>query len=103
MAAILEIKYFNSFWLKKIVNIVSQSVGSTNGILFNTPASPANLPKYYKPSGSAIVPISVNNTTDWYVEEARIRGGYNNTITDLGVKAYLVEDTQVQQHRSNLY
>ena len=101
MAAILEIKYFNSFWLKKIVNIVSQPIGSTNGILFNTPASPANLPKYYKPSGSSIVSISVNNNTDWYVEEARIRGGYNNTITDLGVKAYLVEDTQVQQHRAN--
>ena len=100
MAAILEVKYFNSFWLKKIADIVAQPVGSTNGILFNVPASPANLPKYYKPSGSSIVNITVNPTNDWFIEEARIRGGYNNTITDLGVKAYLVEDVTVQQHRA---
>ena len=36
---------------------------------------------------------------DWYIEEARIRGGYNNVSTDYGVKAYLVEDTFAQQHR----
>ena len=39
------------------------------------------------------------DATDWYIEEARIRGGYNNTSVDLGVKAYLVEDTFKQQHR----
>jgi len=36
---------------------------------------------------------------DWYIEEARIRGGYNNTSVDFGVKAYIVEDTFTQQHR----
>ena len=36
---------------------------------------------------------------DWYIEEARIRGGYNNTTVDYGVKAYIVEDTFKQQHR----
>ena len=39
------------------------------------------------------------NANDWYVEEARIRGGYNNTSVDFGVKAYIVEDTFKQQHR----
>ena len=39
------------------------------------------------------------DATDWYIEEARIRGGYNNTSVDFGVKAYLVEDTFKQQHR----
>ena len=29
---------------------------------------------------------------NWAVEEARIRGGYNNTSVELGVKAYLVEE-----------
>ena len=36
---------------------------------------------------------------DWYIEESRIRGGYNNTSVDFGVKAYIVEDTFKQQHR----
>ena len=36
---------------------------------------------------------------DWYIEEARIRGGYNNTSVDLGVRAFLVEDNPQQQHR----
>jgi hypothetical protein len=30
----------------------------------------------------------------WYIEEARIRGGYNNTATDYGVRSYLQNDDQ---------
>ena len=37
----------------------------------------------------------------WFVEEARIDGGYNNTTVDFGAKAYLVEDENFQQHRFN--
>ena len=40
-----------------------------------------------------------DDATSWYEEEARIRGGYNNTTVDFGVKAYIVENTAVQQHR----
>ena len=29
---------------------------------------------------------------DWHIEESRIKGGFNNTSVDLGVKAYLVDD-----------
>ena len=43
--------------------------------------------------------IAAVNADDWYIEEARIRGGYNNTSVDFGVKAYIVEDTFKQQHR----
>ena len=35
----------------------------------------------------------------WFVEEARIEGGYNNTIVDLGVKAYAVEEENEAQHK----
>ena len=28
----------------------------------------------------------------WYIEEAVIRGGFNNTRASLGVRAYLAED-----------
>jgi len=102
MAAILEIKYFNSFWLKKVRNLVTLS--GENPVVFNDPALPANLPKYYTyldGETATVEPISTVPADDWYIEEARIRGGYNNTITDLGVKAYIVEDTPVQQHRSS--
>ena len=42
-----------------------------------------------------------SDPTDWYAEEARIRGDYNNTNVDLGVKAYLVEDNASQNNRFN--
>jgi len=38
---------------------------------------------------------------NWAVEEARIRGGYNNTSVDFGVKAYAVEDENLAEHRFN--
>jgi hypothetical protein len=38
---------------------------------------------------------------NWFVEESRIRGGYNNVETDLGVKAYIVEEETTQQNRFN--
>ena len=80
MSATLEVKYFNSFWLKKIDSIVNAET-----------VDEENVPGAY-PS---------DNLKDWYIEEARIRGGYNNTSVDFGVKAYLVEDENLQQHRFN--
>ncbi len=49
----------------------------------------------------AYIPQDFNavDADDWYIEESRIRGGYNNTSVDFGVKAYIVEDTFKQQHR----
>jgi hypothetical protein len=50
----------------------------------------------------ADIPVPVGTVEeDWYIEESRIRGGYNNTSTDLGVKAYIVEDNDAQQRRSS--
>jgi len=37
----------------------------------------------------------------WFVEEARIRGGFNNTTVDFGAKAYTVEEENLQQNRIN--
>ena len=42
-----------------------------------------------------------DNATDWFIEESRIRGGYNNTSTDIGVKAHIVEDNPNNQNRFN--
>ncbi len=149
MAAILELKYFNSFWLKKLdtiveventtANLVSAVVDSTDleltaananigvGQLVTWPSQLDDEGPYYiykitDPTNIILteavsIPVTDLITfgpiqdftyipaayeageTDWYVEEARIRGGYNNTNVDLGVKAYIVEDNINQQHR----
>jgi hypothetical protein len=81
--AIIEVKYFNTFLIKKIKDIVTASPQPT--------APYANVPGGYTPVAA----------DDWYVEESRIRGGYNNTTVDFGVKAYLDEENTKQQHRFN--
>ena len=90
MGAIVEVKFFNSFLLKKI-----------NG------DSGANVPAY---DGSRGIPQSVGGYNQissydadhsWVIEEARIRGGYNNTNVDYGVKAYAVEPDPAGYIRSN--
>ena len=67
----------------------TQTVVLNDQIKFTGVAPDANIPQDY----------SAVNADDWYIEEARIRGGYNNTSVDFGVKAYIVEDTFKQQHR----
>jgi hypothetical protein len=150
MAAILELKYFNSFWLKKLDTIVEVEdtsavvegavdaspniiVSSSNGNIgvgqtVSWDGAPVPNPYvYFKTDDtrftlSEAVDIDDNEIltfgpiinfdyipaayiatpeSDWFVEEARIRGGYNNTNVDLGVKAYIVEDRPQQQHRQN--
>jgi len=160
MSATIEIKYYNSFWLKKMATIVAVSdvePGSSPPIPNTAPTvgnqTPGNntlriinadavsvgigqevsytlsgvLYKYTiikKDTGgvnttltlstpiTVTVPVAtiltfgkiINNawlpsryaTTvdrDWYIEEARIRGGYDNTSVDFGVKAYIVDDS----------
>ena len=84
MAASIEVSYFNSFWLKQVRN-------SSNEVVW-----PNGYPYQNTFPGTA---TAGNN--NWFIEESRIRGGYNNTQVDLGVKAYLVEDESQQQHRLN--
>ncbi len=87
--AIIEVKYFNTFLIKKIKDIVT--------------ASPQPIAPYATGTATGNVPGSYTPVAadDWYVEESRIRGGYNNTTVDFGVKAYLDEENTKQQHRFN--
>ena len=72
------------------ITIDSAQVVNNNDVLaFTGRAADAYIPQAYEG-------VDAN---DWYIEEARIRGGYNNTSVDFGVKAYIVEDTFTQQHR----
>ena len=172
MAANIELKYFNTFWLKKIKDIAdvapdfAATIVSVSGVTFTIGAP------YKNPDGTTISPTPaglddtemnvgqevsmtytdgvsgnpVNYTStivsrtsstvfvvatahanftgtpnitfgkiidfdnipqayastpadDWLIEESRIRGGYNNTSVDFGVKAYLVEDEPRQSHK----
>jgi len=156
MAAIIELKYFNTFWLKKIKSITDIVPNANTGISFSS-----NIGSFFTVTGNLLDPATVvaagqqvtivdgintyssyvvevtsgttfvagdapsftitgtpsisfgkiinfdnipqayngDNDTDWLIEESRIRGGYNNTSVDYGVKAYLVEDEPNQQHR----
>jgi hypothetical protein len=154
MAATIELKYFNSFWLKKLdtvvdvfpaeypvfesnitentitfdLSLVSIGIGQsisyevdgvtytntvfkrtsgTKGIQLST-QMPDEVPvgtiiKFGIITDFSHIPEAYQSTpeSDWYVEEARIRGGYNNTSVDFGVKAYIVEDVNGQQYRGN--
>lgn len=171
MAATIEIKYYNSFWLKKMAEItkvssldideenpntvasVGDAVIGTNTITVPNStstfsASSINIGQsvdytissilysytivYKQLSGANtvitlsknIVDNAVPNGTilsfgkidnnawipsryansinqDWYIEEARIRGGYNNVSVDFGVKAYIVEDNNQREYLYN--
>jgi hypothetical protein len=154
MAATIELKYFNTFWLKKLdtvvdvlpseyvvfeSDIVENTITFTDGlvsigvgqsisyklegvtftnIVFKRVSGPKGIKLYTQipfevPAGTVVsfgaitdfsyIPEAYEPTpeSDWYIEEARIRGGYNNTSVDFGVKAYIVEDINNQQYRGN--
>ena len=100
MGAIIEVSYFNSFILKK--NLLDRGEFQPklrwNGS-FGIPTGVAGTTPVVSP-----LPAATPSTTDgtsWAIEESRIRGGYNNTNVDYGVKAYLVEDNPKASFRIN--
>ena len=106
MATSIEIKYFNSFWLKT-VNTALASATWPNGYPYNA-AEPlpvlgggtlAPFPGTGNSAGSDTT--TAGESINWFIEESRIRGGYNNTQVDLGVRAFLVEDGNLQQRRKS--
>ena len=71
---IIEVKFFNSFILRKTLDSGGQPV-------WNGSRGNGTYPK-----------TAVVDAKNWAVEESRIRGGYNNTSVSIGSKAYLVEE-----------
>ncbi len=106
MGYIVEINYFNTFWNKKVTpnndgQLVNWAAGTSNyiGYAYNIPLWPG-LP--WNPTNYPTYPQSItDNNANWFIEESRIFGGYNNTSTDYGVRAYLVENTSSQQTRGS--
>ena len=92
MAITIDVNFFNSFVLKRVY--ASDGAGATDQIPY------ADNQGTRSTVWEANTVVS-NPTYDWCIEESRIRGGYNNTSTDIGVKAYIVEENDAQQRRSN--
>jgi len=89
----IEVKYFNTFLIKKLTTVVNANPKPTPPY--------ASLPGGDGEATPVIPPYAATTATDWYVEESRIRGGYNNLTVDFGVKAYLDEENPLQQNRFN--
>jgi hypothetical protein len=88
--ALIEVKYYNSFTLRKSVDV-------DNGInWFGSRGIPTGQGGW--PQGTVADP---QQDVNWVIEESRIRGGYNNTSTSFGAKAYLVEDEPNGSVRGN--
>ena len=85
MAAAVEVKFYNSFLLRKVVQ--SGAGSTTPPVWQGSPGVPngvnGSFPQYSN--------VQVTKNKCWIVEESRIRGGYNNTEMLYGVKAYLVD------------
>ena len=91
----VEIAYFNSFLLKRL----QKRTGTVSPYTYTN-----NFPVWL--GGDPSNTINAIDTLNedgimWYAEEARIRGGYNNTSVDYGVKAYIVEDDTKSQQLQN--
>jgi hypothetical protein len=98
MAAIIEVKFFNTFILKK-TNTIGSTTGDGAAMWNGSFGVPASIGGY--PRTSPQLADLDNDAGNWAIEEARIKGGYNNTSTDYGAKAYLVEDKPNQSKRVN--
>ena len=119
MALTIDVNYFNSFYLKRVYGTGKVQFGASAPVDGNIPYA---YEQGWLPIEGTIIPVTgirtwrtsddsfsnfVFNTfsgsteLDWCIEEARIRGGFNNTSVDFGVKAYIVEDNPNQQRLSN--
>jgi len=118
----IEVEYFNSFWLKKIKTEQPSKTFASQGNdgSFTSPSrgvwplsqvqaspqtnvGPGGSPVLGSSYGDLKATKSADGTYDnnWYLEESRIRGGYNNAEISLGARAFLDEEEPVQQHRFN--
>ena len=134
MAFDLEVKYYNTFWLKQNTTPFLTTNWDSTANPATTPLRPSyvklfpgipflnktndNYPNW--PQSTSSIPSGVtpaipysnvyagennsylpNDGSNWVIEESRIRGGYNNTQVDLGVRAYLMEESSNVRYRSN--
>jgi hypothetical protein len=108
----IDIKYFNSFVLKKTVN--AQNISSPNNqanrkaVFTGLPWNPNGYPAFIVSRADGVrigkarhTDNASENERNWIIEEARIRGGYNNTDVGYSPRAYLREDVNEGEVKSN--
>ena len=110
----VDVKYYNSFWLKKTIYVGSlpnPSAGASDpnrggygsafpGLPWNPTVNSLSFPTF--PSGAGDSENSnYDEVENWFIEEARYQGGFNDVSTDYGAKAYLKEDNNAQEYRPN--
>jgi len=95
MSAVIEVKYFNSFILRKTVDANNNPVWNGSNGDNTMPVSATNSGAFVNTVTPGLYP------RNWYIEESRIRGGYNNTSVGYGARAYLVEEEPNSSVRIN--
>jgi len=98
MAAVVEVKYFNTFILKKV--FAEEATTPTWGGSFGIPTT-IDIDSVPTNTGYPIDGVEAEDVKSWFIEEARIRGGYNNLTVDFGVKAYIVDATNTASIRTS--
>ena len=99
MSYTIGVKYFNSFWLKRIVKTVT-GVAPVQNFTYGWPGLPWN-PSLYPTFPFNSSPSNTPTNNNFYVEESRIKGGFNNAQISLGVRAYVINqniDAQDRKH-----
>jgi len=104
MSYTIEVKYFNSLVLRKTVE--AEPTRNQTGSWPVLPWEPSFLDSTGTLRSYADFPWGTHGTDaeeslNWYIEEARIKGGFNNSIMELGVRAYSVNRSTTQNDRSN--
>ena len=94
----IEVKYFNTFLLKKVSTTGTVAQGE---IIYNGSFGVPGEALVGGIQGGYPVLLGQNNVNSWVIEESRIRGGYNNTSVDFGAKAYLIENEPSGVRRFN--
>lgn len=86
MSYTIEVKYFNSFWLKKALK-----TGETTASWPGLPWDPTGYPAFPY-SGSSFNSAGQSAYSGFYLEESKIKGGFNNNTLSYGVRAYTVNE-----------
>ena len=101
MSATTEVQYFNSFLLKKVATGVGPLINQqSSGAAVWPGLAWSNIEGYPRFPLYALGSVGYQQKY-WYIEESRIRGGYNNTSVDFGVKAYITESEDSELILSN--
>tara|TARA_Y100000385_G_scaffold277709_1_gene325044 strand:- start:745 stop:2481 length:1737 start_codon:yes stop_codon:yes gene_type:complete len=107
MAQIIEVDFFNTYVLKKkestmrLYNPGGNNLNTSNSRFVDTSAIGEGYGDPILEGGTDLQYFPKFMARRWYIEESRIKGGFNNTATDQGVRAYLDEENPLQQERIN--